>query len=53
MHREPDNLWAALDFSLRQPSEAAAGAALAEDLFAHWPCRGPGQRRAPDSCFPE
>jgi predicted ATPase len=41
MHREQDNLWAALDFCLRHPGEIAAGAALAQDLFVYWACRGP------------
>jgi predicted ATPase/DNA-binding CsgD family transcriptional regulator len=41
MHRERDNLWAALDFCQRNPGEAAAGAALAQDLFVYWACRGP------------
>jgi non-specific serine/threonine protein kinase len=38
---ERDNLWAALDFCLRQPREVAAGAELAQDLLAYWSSRGP------------
>jgi predicted ATPase/DNA-binding CsgD family transcriptional regulator len=41
MDRERDNLWAALEFCLRQPGEAAAAAELAQDLFVYWACRGP------------
>jgi len=41
MYRERDNLWAALDFCLRQPGEAAAGAELAQNLLAYWSSRGP------------
>ena len=41
MYLERDNLWAALDFCLRHPGEAAAGAELAQHLNAFWTCRGP------------
>jgi predicted ATPase/DNA-binding CsgD family transcriptional regulator len=41
MYLERDNLWAALDFCLRQPGEVAAGAELAQDLLAYWSARGP------------
>jgi predicted ATPase/DNA-binding CsgD family transcriptional regulator len=41
MYRERDNLWAALDFCLRQPGEVAAGAELAQELLAYWSSRGP------------
>ncbi len=41
MHRERDNLWTALDFCLRQPGEAEAGAELAQHLMAYWASRGP------------
>jgi DNA-binding CsgD family transcriptional regulator len=41
MSDEHDNLWAALDFCLRQPGEAAAGAELAQNLAVYWVCRGP------------
>ena len=41
MYRERDNLWAALDFCLRQPGEVAAGAELAQNLLAYWSSRGP------------
>jgi non-specific serine/threonine protein kinase len=41
MHREQDNLWAALEFCRGHPSEVAAAAELAQDLFAYWTCRGP------------
>jgi predicted ATPase/DNA-binding CsgD family transcriptional regulator len=40
MHLERDNLWAALDFCLRQPGEVAAAAALAQDLRVYWACMG-------------
>jgi len=40
MSGEQDNLWAALDFCLRQPGEAAAAAALAQDLRVYWACSG-------------
>lgn len=41
IHRERDNLWTALDFCLRQPGEAEAGAELAQHLMAYWASRGP------------
>ena len=41
MHREQDNLWAALDFCARQPLGAAAGAELAQHLVPYWASRGP------------
>jgi predicted ATPase/DNA-binding CsgD family transcriptional regulator len=41
MADEQDNLWAALDFCLRQPAEVAAAAELAQYLNAFWACHGP------------
>jgi predicted ATPase/DNA-binding CsgD family transcriptional regulator len=41
MHRERDNLWAALDFCARQPAEVAAASQLAQDLLPYWVSRGP------------
>jgi non-specific serine/threonine protein kinase len=41
MHRERDNLWAALDFCARQPASVAAGSELAQDLLPYWVSRGP------------
>jgi DNA-binding CsgD family transcriptional regulator len=41
MSDERDNLWAALDFCLRQPGEVEAGAELAQHLMHFWACRGP------------
>ncbi len=41
IHRERDNLWAALEFCLRQPGEMAAAAELAQDLSQYWASRGP------------
>ena len=41
MDRERDNLWAALEFCLRQPDEVAVAAELAQDLSAYWLCHGP------------
>jgi predicted ATPase/DNA-binding CsgD family transcriptional regulator len=41
MHLERDNLWAALDFCLRQPGEVAAAAEVAQDLHVYWLSRGP------------
>jgi len=41
MSGERDNLWAALEFCLRQPGELAAAAELAQDLFAYWTAHGP------------
>ncbi len=41
MHRERDNLWAALDFCARQPAGVAAASELAQDLLPYWASRGP------------
>jgi len=41
MHRERDNLWAALDFCARQPVGVAAASELAQDLLPYWVSRGP------------
>jgi len=41
MHRERDNLWAALDFCVRQPADVAAASELAQDLLPYWVSRGP------------
>jgi predicted ATPase/DNA-binding CsgD family transcriptional regulator len=41
MEQEQDNLWAALEFCLRQPGEVAAATDLAQDLHAYWGARGP------------
>ena len=41
IHREQDNLWAALDFCRGHASEVAAAAELAQDLYVYWTCRGP------------
>ncbi|HEV2253189.1 MAG TPA: hypothetical protein VGS06_08350 [Streptosporangiaceae bacterium] len=41
MNREQDNLWVALEFCRGHPSEVAAAAELAQDLFVYWTCRGP------------
>jgi len=41
MYLQRDNLWAALEFCLGQPGEAARGAELAKHLLAYWSCRGP------------
>jgi predicted ATPase/DNA-binding CsgD family transcriptional regulator len=41
MSGEQDNLWAALDYCLRQPGEVEAGAEAAQHLMAFWACRGP------------
>jgi predicted ATPase/DNA-binding CsgD family transcriptional regulator len=41
MHLERDNLWAALDFCVRQPGEVEAGAEVAQHLMAFWASRGP------------
>ncbi|HYB47290.1 MAG TPA: response regulator transcription factor, partial [Streptosporangiaceae bacterium] len=41
MHRERDNLWAALDFCARQPAGVAAASELAQDLLPYWVSRGP------------
>ena len=41
LHRERDNLWAALDFCARQPAGVAAASELARDLLPYWVSRGP------------
>jgi non-specific serine/threonine protein kinase len=41
MHREQDNLWAALDFCVRQPADVTAASELAQDLLPYWVSRGP------------
>jgi len=41
MHREQDNLWAALDFCARQPARVAAAAELVQQLMPYWTSRGP------------
>jgi predicted ATPase/DNA-binding CsgD family transcriptional regulator len=41
MHRERDNLWAALHFCARQPAGVAAASELAQDLLPYWASRGP------------
>jgi predicted ATPase/DNA-binding CsgD family transcriptional regulator len=41
MHRERDNLWAALDFCARQPAGVAAASELAQHLHPYWVSRGP------------
>ena len=41
MHREQDNLWAALDFCSRQRAGVAAAAELAQHLLPYWSSRGP------------
>ena len=41
MWDERDNLWAAMDFCSRHPAEIAAGAELAQHLYAFWAARGP------------
>ena len=41
MHREQDNLWAALDFCARQPDRVAAASELAQHLHPYWTARGP------------
>jgi predicted ATPase/DNA-binding CsgD family transcriptional regulator len=41
MHRERDNLWAALRYCLRHPEEVAPAAELAQNLMPYWVCRGP------------
>src|SRR5215472_7992336 len=41
MHRERDNLWAALDFCARQPARVSAASELAQDLLPYWVSRGP------------
>jgi predicted ATPase/DNA-binding CsgD family transcriptional regulator len=41
MHREQDNLWAALEFCSRQPAGVAAAAELAQQMLPYWASRGP------------
>ena len=41
IHLERDNLWAALDFSLKRSGEAAAVAELTVHLVPYWSGRGP------------
>ena len=41
IHREQDNLWAALDFCARQPANLAAASELAQHLHPYWVSRGP------------
>ena len=41
LDRERNNLWAALEFCLRQPGEVAVAAELAQNLSVYWICRGP------------
>jgi len=41
MHREQDNLWAALDFCARQPVNLLAASELAQHLHPYWVSRGP------------
>ena len=41
MHRELDNLWAALEFCSRQSAGVAAASELAQDLLPYWVSRGP------------
>jgi non-specific serine/threonine protein kinase len=41
MHRERDNLWAALDFSARHPANVPAASELAQHLHPYWCSRGP------------
>jgi predicted ATPase/DNA-binding CsgD family transcriptional regulator len=41
MHREQDNLWAALEFCSQQPAGVAAAAELAQQLLPYWASRGP------------
>ena len=40
MDLERDNLWAALEFCIREPGSAPLGAELAEHLLPYWTCRG-------------
>lgn len=40
MDAERDNLWAALEFCLREPGAARRGAELAQHLLAYWSSRG-------------
>jgi predicted ATPase/DNA-binding CsgD family transcriptional regulator len=41
MSSERDNMWGALDFCARQPSEVAAAAGAAWHMMTFWACRGP------------
>jgi predicted ATPase/DNA-binding CsgD family transcriptional regulator len=41
MDLERDNLWAALEFCLRDPGEIPQAAQWAQHLLAYWTCRGP------------
>jgi DNA-binding CsgD family transcriptional regulator len=41
MHRERDNLWAALEFCARHPDRVATASELAQDLHPYWTARGP------------
>lgn len=41
MDAERDNLWAALEFCLREPAASTRGADLAQHLVPYWTCRGP------------
>ena len=41
IHLERDNLWAALDFCLRRPGQAANGAEICRNVWIYWGARGP------------
>jgi len=41
VYRERDNLWAALDFCVRQPGEAERGIEIARNVYPCWTARGP------------
>ena len=41
IHREQDNLWAALDFCVRNPANVPAASELAQHLHPYWVSRGP------------
>jgi predicted ATPase/DNA-binding CsgD family transcriptional regulator len=41
MHREQNNLWAALDFCARQAAGVTAASELAQQLHPYWVSRGP------------
>ena len=41
MHRERDNLWAALDFCTWQPTDVVAASKMAQHLHPYWTSRGP------------
>ena len=41
MDLERDNVWAALEFCLAQPEEAASAGDIAQHLLVYWTCRGP------------